>query len=281
MRRSGNRMTRAWFSPFPLVDRGTDEARAALGNLDKEINYLDILTQELKKRRREAQPESDFDRDAYSTYLDIIDDQRRAESELARLLDERLKVVLLADFAYDTEKRGEHFPHPSIEAHTVEHIQNQKERLIAVSTVAFFGSAVTFSTVFSATRGSIGLMSLAWAAFSVSFSLCVWEQWINPQTPSFTVVAYPGRRVIRFWTIFLAAFASFVGIILMATTLVLLGLEKDGSVSTIGTSVNTYIGGGLSLLPVVLGFFVGCVNMIRNGLWRARIRAKFRSATML
>jgi hypothetical protein len=36
-----------------------------------------------------------------------------------RLLNERLKAILLADMAYDENSRGHHFPHPTAEEHAI------------------------------------------------------------------------------------------------------------------------------------------------------------------
>jgi len=42
---------RTWVSPFPVVARGTDEAKAFLKTIDEEIGYLDTLVNVLHTRR--------------------------------------------------------------------------------------------------------------------------------------------------------------------------------------------------------------------------------------
>jgi len=260
---------RTWFSPFPVVTRGTDEAIAALNTIDEEINYLRTLSEDLRQRRHEAwnkQPSPV----SYSNYLNVVQDHRKAETELTRLLNERLKLVLLADCAFDAHERGDHFPHPSVEAHADEFVQTQKERLIAVSTVAFFGAGISFTTIIGATRGSIGLMSLSWAAFTLSFVICVFAQWIYPVKPTFSIVVYPGRRSFRFHTVFIAGSASFVGFVLMAVTLVMLrvGTPVDARLETRIANV----GGLISLVFVVVGFAYGCLSLWYTSVEKGRIR---------
>jgi hypothetical protein len=125
-------------------------------------------------------------------------------------------------------------------------------------------TAISFSTIFSATRGSIGLMSLSWTAFSVSFSLCVYVQWTNPQDPTFAVAAYPHARILRFRAVFVAFLASVVGIVLMSITLLTLDLQWEGTPNTVDRKIKTLFGGGLSLLAVVSSFIVGCARLWFN-----------------
>ncbi|KIK66767.1 hypothetical protein GYMLUDRAFT_912445 [Collybiopsis luxurians FD-317 M1] len=167
--------------------------------------------------------------------------------------------------------RGDSFPHADPEEQAKEFIQTQKERLLAVSTVAFFGLGITFSAIFSGTRGSIGLMSYSWAAFAVSFSLSVFIQWTNPPNPPYSVVTYPGIRTGRFRIIFAAAFASFVGIILMAVSVAML---TDGRASDIDARIIPSGSGIISLLPVVLGFICGTLILLWNGVRKSVISAK-------
>jgi len=45
--------------------------------------------------------------------------------------------VLLADAAFDAQERGDHFPHPSVEAHAEEYVRTQNERLMGLVSLAF------------------------------------------------------------------------------------------------------------------------------------------------
>ena len=76
-----------------------------------------------------CEPKSDSE--LHSDYLTIVENQRRAENEVRavhnffpmlnrttqvyNLLVERLTLVLRADLADRPEKRGDHFPHPTME----------------------------------------------------------------------------------------------------------------------------------------------------------------------
>ncbi|PPQ96653.1 hypothetical protein CVT26_010635, partial [Gymnopilus dilepis] len=176
----------------------------------------------------------------HSIYLTIVENYRRAEAELASLREERLKLVLRAGLAFVPERRGSFFPHASLEQKAKEFIQMQKDRLLAVTTVAFFGSGITFSTIFSGTRGSIGLMSISWAAFTVSFSICVFIQYANPESLPYAVVAYPSRRIVLIHSVFLAGFASFVGIVLMGVAVATLDLRNEQAATDIDKRINRF-----------------------------------------
>ena len=116
-------------------------------------------------------------------------------------------------------------------------------------------------------------MSISWAAFSVSFSICVYIQYANPESLPYAVVAYPGRRIILIHSALFAGFASFVGIILMGVAVATLDLRDEQAASEIDKRINTMWGGIVSLLPVVLGFTWGMLNMLWNGakVWRIKI----------
>lgn len=105
-------------------------------------------------------------------------------------------------------------------------------------------------------------MSFSWAAFSVSFSVCVFLQYANPESLPFAIVAYPGRRNFRVWVTLFAGFASFVGIVLMGIAVAMLNLRTENSASQIDTRINTSWGGILSLVPVVLAFIWGMFDML-------------------
>jgi hypothetical protein len=127
-------------------------------------------------------------------------------------------------------------------------------------------SGITFSTIFSGARGSIGLMSFSWAAFTLSFSLCVYAQWVNPTNPVFTVVAHPARRFYLAGMILVSTFASFVGIVLMGTAVATLDLNKEGTALNVNTDIDTKWGGILSLLLIGLALLGGTTIFIVNGI---------------
>ncbi|KAF8815222.1 hypothetical protein BYT27DRAFT_7249308 [Phlegmacium glaucopus] len=272
-------MPENWFSPYPVISRGSPGALDDLANLDKDLSYIESILADLKEKRRKARESANTGPVAlieglHSEFLTIVENQRRAESELSRLREERLKLVLLADLAYDPPNRGEYFPYPNVEEKAQEFIQKQKDRLLAVSTVAFFGSGITFSTIFSGSRGSIGLMGFSWAAFTFSFSVCVFTQWLNPEKPPFAVVTYPRRRRVLFSAIYFAGFASFVGMVLMGASVATLNLAQEGSASQVDTRINTTWGGIFSLIPVILGFSYGITNTIFHSIKAGRIKAQ-------
>jgi hypothetical protein len=269
-------MPENWFSPYPVISRGSPGALEDLDNFDKDLSYVKSIVADLKEKRWKAIESTKPDsatavQGLHSDFLTIVENQRRAESELSRLREERLKLVLLADLAFDPSNRGEYFPYPGVEEKAQEFIEKQRNRILAVSTVAFFGSGITFSTIFSGSRGSIGLMSYSWAAFTVSFSVCIFTQWLNPEKPPFAVVTYPRRRGVLFSVIYLAGFASFVGIVLMGVAVATLNLAEDGA-SQVDTRINTTWGGIVSLIPVVLGFSYGTANTLFHSLKAGRIK---------
>ena len=116
-------------------------------------------------------------------------------------------------------------------------------------------------------------MSISWAAFTVSFSICVFIQYANPESLPYAVVAYPSRRIVLIHSVFLAGFASFVGIVLMGVAVATLDLRNEQAATDIDKRINTMWGGIVSLLPVVLGFTWGVSTMVWNSLkvWRIKI----------
>jgi hypothetical protein len=121
---------------------------------------------------------------------------------------------------------------------------------------------ITFSAIFSATRGSIGLMSFSWASFAVSFSVCVYLQYAAPENLPFSIVAYPGRRNSMSIITLFAAFASFVGIVLMGIAVAMLDLGNKNSANEVDGTIKTLWGGILSLLPVLVGFIWGVTDLL-------------------
>ena len=105
-------------------------------------------------------------------------------------------------------------------------------------------------------------MSFSWASFSISFSICVFLQYANPESLPFAIVAYPARRNIRVRVILFAGFASFVGIVFMGIAVAMLNLRNENGANQIDTRINTSWGGILSLIPVVLGFTWGMLDML-------------------
>jgi len=103
-------------------------------------------------------------------------------------------------------------------------------------------------------------MSFSWASFSISFSICVFLQYANPESLPFAIVAYPARCNLA-WVMLFAMFASFVGIVFMGTAVAMLNLRNENSANQIDTRINTSWGGILSLLPVLLGFTWGMFNI--------------------
>ena len=90
----------------------------------------------MKEKRKKARAAAVKGGDnLHSDYLTIVENQRRAEVEvnfwlirflfqdayqteimqLNGLRKERLTLIVIADFAYNPEKRGAYFPHPSME----------------------------------------------------------------------------------------------------------------------------------------------------------------------
>ena len=120
-------------------------------------------------------------------------------------------------------------------------------------------------------------MGFSWAAFSFSFSICVYEQWANPERLPMAIVAYPGRRAGRLNAAGLAGASSFVEIVLMGVAVAMLDLSKDGSATQVDTKINTMWGGILSLLPIVLAFGLGVGSMWYNGIRGIMIRRSRRS----
>lgn len=273
---------KTWFSPFPHVSRGGDEALKELADLDKDISHLETMVSEMREQRRKARnlkaptpaggkPASEL----HSEYLTIVENQRRAVKEVRNLLKERLVLVLRADLAFQPDRRGDYFPFSTVEEKAKEFLQIYRNRLNVVTTVAFFGAGITFSAIFSATRGSIGLMSFSWASFTVSFSVCVYLQYASPEALPLSIVAYPERPPkMSFITLF-AGFASFVGIVLMGIAVAMLDLRKKNSATEVDTTINTLWGGVLSLLPVLVGFIGGILNILFHivavgQIWRQR-----------
>ncbi|KDR66305.1 hypothetical protein GALMADRAFT_217152 [Galerina marginata CBS 339.88] len=225
-------MPESWFSPYPKIQRGLPSAFEDLDNMDKEIGFLESILLDSKERRKLARslprPPIGEETERNSAYLTIVENQRRAEMELSKLRGERLKLILIAGLAFDPSVRGDYFPHPTVEDKAKEFIQMQNGRLLAVSTVAFFG----------------------------------------------IVVAYPGRRGGQIFATLLAAFFSFVGMVLMAVAVVRLDFRNEGNISNIDTRINPIWGGIASLLPVLLGFSYGFGNMIFHGIKTSKIRAQ-------
>lgn len=101
---------------------------------------------------------------------------------------------------------------------------------------------ITFSTIFSGTRGSIGLMSIFWAAFSV----CVFIQSTNPEKLPLAMVAYPRRRMALTHSILFAGIAPFIGIVLMGITVATLDLthlRNENAANQIDTRISAIQGG--------------------------------------
>jgi len=92
----------------------------------------------LRKKRQSARESASRrpeigDADLHSEFLDIVHNLRKAENEvkfgdyfadtmgslmssqLSRLQEERLKLVLLANLAFEPTRRGESFPHSNID----------------------------------------------------------------------------------------------------------------------------------------------------------------------
>ena len=130
---------------------------------------------------------------------------------------------------------------------------------------------MTFSTILSATRGSIGLVSLAWAAFSVSLTICIYLQWNKPTAPIFAIVAYPGRRAFKVLISLIACGFSVLGLVFMGLAIAILDLEPDRDTSVVDTRIKTYIGGWVGLLAVILGFPYGLYNILWNAMWTKRL----------
>lgn len=103
-------MPQTWFSPYPRISRGGNEALEELANLDRDISHLKSIVRayfscnsplqhlihfqvsDLKEKRQKArdskpeipttdagyEPKSEL----HSDYLTIIENQRRAENEV-------------------------------------------------------------------------------------------------------------------------------------------------------------------------------------------------------
>jgi hypothetical protein len=72
-----------------------------------------------------------------------------------------------------------------------------------------------------------------------------------------------------------AGFASFAGIVLMGIAVAMLDLRKKNSATEVDTTINTLWGGVLSLLPVLVGFIGGILNILFHNvavgrIWRQR-----------
>jgi hypothetical protein len=60
--------------------------------------------------------------------------------------------------------------------------------------------------------------------------------------------------------------------VLMGAAVAILNLKQAGNVSQVDTRINTMWGGIISLLPVVLGFFAGMMNLFMTCIQTNRIR---------
>lgn len=129
------------------------------------------------------------------------------------------------------------------------------------------------------TRGSIGLMSYSWAAFSISFTICVYSQWTSPVFPAYTIVAYPARRNVKNNAIYAAGCASFVGIILMGLSVAILNIKREGDPVVVDTRINPSWAGVLSLAPYIIGFTHGSITLIFHAVkTEEQARSRRRSA---
>ena len=108
------------------------------------------------------------------------------------------------------------------------------------------------------------MMGFSWAAFSFSFSICVYEQWTSPERLPMAIVAYSWRQARKLTAAMLAGASSFVGIVLMGVAVAMLDLSKGGSATQVDTKINTMWGGILSLLPIVLAFGLGVWSIWYN-----------------
>lgn len=136
----------------------------------------------------------------------------------------------------------------------------------------------------SGTRGSIGLMSYSWAAFSISFTICVYSQWKNPVFPAYTIAAYPDRRNLKNNAIFAAACASFAGVILMGLSVATLNIKREGDPVVVNTRINPSWAGVLSLVPYVFGFTHGSLSILFHAIRtekQARARRSLNSSSEL
>jgi len=113
-------------------------------------------------------------------------------------------------------------------------------------------------------------MSYSWAAFAISFTVCIYAQWLNPENPPYAVVTYPERRVALAWMIYFAAVASFIGIVLMGVSVAILDVKQED----IDKDISTTWGGVVSLLPVIIGFTYGTANIIYHNVKTERIRTR-------
>jgi len=102
-------------------------------------------------------------------------------------------------------------------------------------------------------------MSFAWAAFTVSFSVCVFLQYANPESLPFSLIAYPGRRNSRVFIMLFAGFTSFVGIVLMGIAVAMLNLRNENTANQPHSRFHMSWRGILFLLPVL--FIYGMSNM--------------------
>jgi len=261
---------KSYFTPFPLVPRDDEYKHAARVRANKvldEITKLERLLESITDDRFKLDPNES--RNARDGYLKLVEQGDQIERLIGKLHEERLDLVLKAGGAYDADFRGEHFPYRDLDERLDEFIDSSNRRLTANSSIAVFGAGLTFTTIFSATRGSLGLISLSWSAFAIAISICTVQQMFSKPCPRSKFVVHPGKRVNMGFLTTAASVANVAGIIIMGVALALLNTDDPSKVSSPDTRINAIIGGILSLVPVGLVFILAGYGFSWNFFWKS------------
>lgn len=112
---------------------------------------------------------------------------------------------------------------------------------------------LTFTTIFSATRGPLGVIGLSFAFFLLSLTISTAHQIVGNPRPAMTLIYRSSLRFALDWMVFGASLTNGGGIILMGTALAYLNTNMEVLVSGVTTTGgNVRNGGFLSLAPIVL-----------------------------
>lgn len=192
---------------------------------------------------KQQQPPSDA-QERLQRYHEDITGSRRLREHLAILEQDLRQVRALALTQATADRTGFHGLSDWAERVTSDH----QDLMTALCSISLVGAGLTYTTVFSASRGNLGLMCYAWALFNCGFIIPMASlsllSWASRRSRA-TLFASP-----KIWSLLLNFFI-YISVIAVAAALVLL------NVSIIDLHVN-WSGGGVlqfDVNPIPAGAF--------------------------
>lgn len=229
------------------------EGEEKLADIREEFGQCKELLKKIRGRRiaeLRALNQSSDNLDGVSRYLGYISESQRLKSHLKNLQEDLQTVEFLAATQLTSDRIGYY----GVADWAEKALAGHKHVIEVISQMSFIGAGLTYSSIFSATRGNLGLMCYAFALFNCGFvltlatlTLLIWASKRPRQVP----ISSP-----RIWSIFLNFFLYIslasvaTAICLLNITIIRLHFSKEGqgsSESDLEFNISPYLAGYFAL----------------------------------